>query len=144
MEAVGFNIPKEKLLCLMALDDEVGATLTEKPGDGFWRAFIVEDRLTREIRCNFRYRYKDGDSWYHVVPKKQDRQAALDYLQSTMIFMLTEAMRLMFKITPDSDMVKSYINPDPDSDPDTTLAWLLKEDLVYVSSVEIKDADENV
>jgi len=60
--APGFDLTTQKLLCLILLDDRIGSVLSNEAGETFFRAFIVEDRLTGEIVMNMRFSYTDGDS----------------------------------------------------------------------------------
>jgi hypothetical protein len=43
---VGWMSNEEKLLALIVLDDAVAARLTDRGGEAFFRAFIVQNRKT--------------------------------------------------------------------------------------------------
>lgn len=53
---VGFTLPKEKLLCLMVLDDRLASRLSSTAGEAFWRAFIVSKHLAKQPISRRRWR----------------------------------------------------------------------------------------
>jgi hypothetical protein len=67
-----FDLNKEKMLCLMELDDALAPRLSSTAGSAFWRAFILEDRTTHQVYAQFRFRYEDGvSSWFELQPKNK-------------------------------------------------------------------------
>jgi hypothetical protein len=45
-DRVGFDLSKQKLHCLIALNDALAPKLSNKAGGAFFRAFVVENRET--------------------------------------------------------------------------------------------------
>jgi hypothetical protein len=141
LDCVGFNLDTQKLLCLMVLDDELAALLSDQAGEAFWRAFIVEDRVTGEIHARQRFRYVDHDSWSHLnlnaERQKKSREERVDYLRGGLEFVLRGAFAMLTKGAPaPKDMVVNFFPPDDQGDGNNTLKWLIEKDLIYVRGVE--------
>jgi hypothetical protein len=135
---VGWDINNQKLLVLMVLDDEVGKAVTrDTAGEAFFRAFIVEDRTTQEISCNFRFRYAKGDSWYSIGPRPHaSRAERVADLEEGMRFVLRTALGSLIEAVADSEVpdniIASYFPPDDEGDGMNTVAWLMEKDLMRV------------
>jgi hypothetical protein len=140
-DTTGFDLTTQKLLCLVVLDDKIGSVLSNKAGEAFFRAFIVEDRVTGHISMNMRYRYTDGDSWSRVVPdaekQKWSRAERVAYLQEGLEEILRTALNLFAGgASVPKNAVRCFYPPCPDGDPQLTLDYLLEQDLIYVAKVE--------
>jgi hypothetical protein len=127
---IGFNTVKEKLLCLLVLDDQHALALSQNAGEAFWRAFIVEDRVTYVITANFRFRYKDHDAWYTITPKEQKGRETLKQLEANLRAIFNFGAAILLN---KSDVIESFYPPDDEGHPERTLAWLLKKDLVQIT-----------
>ena len=135
--AVGWESSKQKLLVLVTLDDDVAVALSSNAGEGFFRAFIVEDRKTGEITCNFRFRYKNGDSWYTIGKQRATSRAeVVAELQEGIEKVITEAIMRLSGLKPPKNIMHSYYVPDDGGDPEKTLQWLLEKDLVRIAKIE--------
>ena len=100
-QMAGWNANEEKLLALIVLSDDLAKRLSDRAGEAFFRAFIVQDRATGEIRMNFRFRYRDGDSWFHVSPKAQmETRAAITYLREGMTDVQPKSGAAMVPLVP--------------------------------------------
>ena len=72
-----FDLNKEKMRCLMVLDDVVAGRLSCAAGPAYWRAFIMEDRATHLVRGEFRFKYDNGEkNWFQSQPKVQTSPGA--------------------------------------------------------------------
>jgi hypothetical protein len=146
MDRVGFNLDTQKLLCLMLLDDELATVLSEKAGEAFWRAFIVEDRATGKIQARQRFRYVDHDSWAHInlnpEQQKKSRAERLAFLQEGLERVQREAFTLLTKgLKPPENMVRSFFPPDDEGDGTNTIKWLMEQDLIHEPRVVSVDED---
>jgi hypothetical protein len=131
---VGWMSNEEKLLALIILDDEVAARLTDRGGEAFFRAFIVQNRATGQIMMRHRFRYVDHDAWFEVDPKEQE--GALTYLRESLTDMLLTAAQMMDgTISPLA--VQVFEPPDDEGDFESTIAWLSARDLITVTRVEV-------
>jgi hypothetical protein len=140
-DAGGFDLRTQKLLCLILLDDTLASLLSDNAGEGFFRAFIVEDRATGEIVMNQRFRYVDGDSWSRVRlnPERQklSRAERVTYLQEGIESILRMALFAFSRgAAVPHEAVRCFYPPNPDGDSQLTLDWLIAEDLVYVAKIE--------
>ena len=145
--AVGFDLRRHKLLCLIVLDDEVATVISSKAGEAFFRAFIVEERATGTIYMNQRFRYKDGDSWSRIAlsPGKQklSRAERVAFLEESIGTVLRGALAIMTGAPAPRATVQSFFPPDPDGDPQDTMDWLLREDLIKITRIErVETANE--
>lgn len=132
---VGFDMSKEKLLCLMALDDSFAEQVTDRAGEAFWRAFIVENRKTGAITANHRFRYKNGDHWYTLTPREQKGMATRDSLIESLRKVIGTAL-LQFTGFEGNRLIHCHYPPDDGGDTEHTLRWLIEKDLVFVSKIE--------
>jgi hypothetical protein len=135
---VGWHSNNQKLIVLMVLDDEVGKAVTlDTAGEAFFRAFIVEDRTTQEISCNFRFRYAKGDSWYSIGPRPHSSRAErVADLEEGMRFVLRTALGKLVEdvggLEVPDNIITSYFPPDDEGDGMKTIAWLIEKDLMRV------------
>lgn len=53
---VGWCGETEKLLTLVTLNDSLGPTFSDRAGEAFFRAFIVECRATHALKMRMRWR----------------------------------------------------------------------------------------
>jgi hypothetical protein len=143
---VGFNLNTQKLHCLIVLDDRLASKLSDKAGEAFFRAFIVEDRKTGEIMANMRFRYKDHDSWFRICPDKEKQRLStserIEYLaggvektQRTALMMLAKG-----KLAPKEAITRHY-PPEPENS-EATMDWLIAQDLVQLRTVTGEDGRE--
>jgi len=135
----GFNLNTQKLHCLIVLDDQVAKALSDKAGEAFCRAFVVEERQTGEIKLNFRFRYTSGDSWYRVRldPEKQklSREERVEHLAKGFEHVLRMGAGLFAGgIAVPDGVITRFCPPDPD-DGMKTLEWLIAQDLVEIKEI---------
>lgn len=134
-----WNTQKEKLLCLMVLDDAIAQKMLPGIEPAFWRGFIVQDRQTGSIFAKFRFRYKEHSNWAEIVPTVQNDNTLQD-----LRFKLELTFRLAADIfstangvVVDIDKVMAcFYPPDDDGDPGKTLIWLEMRDLIGITRVE--------
>ena|ERR1700733_1216575 len=129
-------VNEEKLLCIMVLKDSLGPVLSErvKEGTAFWRAFIVQDRKTGEIKAKFRFKYdKDDSSWTYITSRKPivTQEGALEYLRSGLHKMLIMTTKALYPDVDMTDAVMSYFPPDDNGDGTNTVNWLIEKDLIH-------------
>jgi hypothetical protein len=65
---VGWMSNEEKLLALIVPDDEVASRLTDCGGEGFFRAFIVQNRATGQIMMRHRFRFSVREDLEVIEP----------------------------------------------------------------------------
>jgi len=135
LDRVGWVMPDEKLLCLMALSDEIAAKVTNKAGEAFFRAFIVENRQTGIVKCKMRYRYADGDTWYTLQLKdeeqKNSRAEKVTKIQEGIEGTIRKALTVFSGgIEPPKEVFGCFYPPDDGGDYEKTLSWLISMDLV--------------
>jgi hypothetical protein len=136
-DCVGFDLSAQKLHCLIALNDALAPKLSNKAGDAFFRAFVVENRETGEVLLNQRFRYNDGDSWMRVRLAK-DKQALglkekVEYLADGIEFVMRAAVETFAGgAQSPKDAVTRFYPPNPD-DSRATLDWLVAQDLVEIT-----------
>jgi hypothetical protein len=143
LDCVGFNLDTQKLLCLMLLNDQLATALSDKAGEAFFRAFIVEDRLTGEIHARQRFRYVDHDSWSHLnlnaERQKLGRAQRVAFLQEGIEKVLREALRLFASAEPPKSAVLSFFPPDDEGDGVKTIKWLMEQNLIHEPRIESVD-----
>jgi hypothetical protein len=128
---VGWVGHTQRLICLMTLDDQVDAE-PSRSDSHFFRAFIVEDRTTRRISANMRFRYDDGICWYSVKLKddeqrKKSRAEKVAHIQEDLEQVLAESITHFANGTPPP---KGWINchypPDDEGNWQKTANWLFE------------------
>lgn len=79
---MSFDLNKQKMRCLLVLDDALAHHLSSTAGPAYWRGFVLEDRNTHEISALFRFCYEGGErSWFEIRPRGQkDADAAVEEL----------------------------------------------------------------
>lgn len=139
-----FDLAKEKMRCLMVLDDVVAGRLSCKAGPAYWRAFITEDRTTHLVHAEFRFKYDDGErNWFRNQPKVQiSPEAAIEKLRCEM----EDIMKTSFEVfgidaAATENAIQCYYPPDDGGDPMKTIIWLEQQDLVEVT-VETTSPEE--
>jgi hypothetical protein len=133
--AMSWNANTEKLLCLVLLDDKYAPRLSDRAGQAFARAFIVEDRASGEIRMMFRFRYKDPDerSWYEARPDQKKGIEAVEFLRHAIQDVWVTATAMLGGRRLPDDAVKAFYPPDDGGDPGRTIIWLEMQDLVEIA-----------
>ena len=127
---------KEKLLCMMVLDDDVAAQLSREAGPAFWRGFIVQDRATGQIFAKFRYRYANGErNWYEIQPHQQNDQTMLTLRCKLEDSLVGIAGHLHIDL---SRAIKCFYPPDDEGDPTRILSWLEERDLIEIKFAKKK------
>ncbi len=129
---VGWNANKEKLLTLVVLSDARAEHLSPMVGEAFFRAFIVQDRLSGEVGLNFRFRYKDGkDSWFSAKPKDghTPQEQARELREAMAEILLTAASAMGVSMSPLD--IEYFDPPDDEGEWERTVQWLLDRDLVH-------------
>ena len=139
---VGFNLRTQKLHCLMLIDDALADVLSDKAGEAFWRAFIVEERETGEISANFRFRYTDHDAWFSIHPgedkQKQPHKQLIEELANGLEKTLRACLFAMSRGKVPAPKwrrfsswaaISRFYPPDPE-DGEKTAEYLIQEDLV--------------
>jgi len=131
-----FDLAKEKMRCLMVLDDVVAGRLSCKAGPAYWRAFIMEDRTTHLVHAKFRFKYDNGKrDWCWKQPKVQTSpEAATEELRCV----LEDIMKKGFGVfgidkTAAENAIQCYYPPDDGGDPMKTLIWLDQQNLVDIT-----------
>jgi hypothetical protein len=139
---VGFNLPKQKLHCLIALNDDLGSALSGHAGTAYFRAFVVEDRKTGEIFVNQRFRYKTGDSWSQLRASKDKQHLSVkekvEYLAGGIEKVMRMGLEMVAKRESPKDAVVRFYPPEPD-DSEKTLDWLIAQDLVQITEITSED-----
>jgi hypothetical protein len=126
---VGWVGRKQKLLCLMTLDDAAVELSTESP---FFRAFIVEDRTTLHISANMRFRDDDHVRWYSVKLKEEEQQKKsraekVARIQEGLEQVLTESLRHFANGVPSqNERINCHYPPDDEGDWQKTADWLFE------------------
>lgn len=145
LPCTGFNLMEQRLLCLIVLNDRLGHILSDKAKDAFFRAFIVQERDTSEVLCNYRFRYQDGDSWY-TVNLSAEKQALpvkkrIEFIRHAIEdVMLRKSLQILADSMPPKDAVTCFYPPDPENG-EATLQWLIDQDLVEITKVEVTGKD---
>lgn len=117
---------KQKLRCFMTIDDRLGEHFGHA-GVAYWRAFILEDRATGEVFGLYRFKHKDGSrNWIRLTPHGQG-QAAAETLRcglEDVINTAASSVGLPYR-------AECFYPPDDEGDPQKTIDWLLKYDLIH-------------
>lgn len=129
----GWEAEREKLRCMLVIDDSIGERLSNRAGRAFFRAFIVEDRATGAVQMKFRWKYRDPDetSWGRVTTDKRGAKA-VDFLQSGMAKTLTTALSMIAGTGAPAAVVHAFYPPDDGGDPGSTIIWLDMKDLIEI------------
>lgn len=130
---MSWDTHSEKLRCHIVLSDDVARYLSPRAGDAFFRAFIVEDRATGEIRLVFRYRYKNPDArnWFRVISAKRGDEAVADLAAGIECVLITACEKIGRPIA--ADKIARFYPPDDGGDPRSTLIWLEMHDLIELT-----------
>lgn len=131
----GWNANDEKLRCLIVLDDGVAELLSHRAGQAFFRAFIVEDRVTGKVRLKFRFRYKDPEqrNWFKATTDKRGDEA-VEHFRSGVDEVLRTATS-MLTVPLDANGVTAFFPPDDGGDVGSTLIWLEMRDLIEITEI---------
>lgn len=127
------------MLCFLLVDDSLAEAVLGPKGKGlaFWRAFIVEDRVTGEVRVLWRYLYPNGrKSWYEAIATGKKGQDAMVFLKC----MLEDVLETANKAIGLPFQVQAFYPPDDGGDGIKTIIWLEQQDLIDVR-VETLGAD---
>jgi len=138
-----FDLSKEKMLCLMMIDDSIAHKLSSTAGPAFWRGFILEDRETHKVSGQFRFSYEGGEkTWFKVSPPHQTgpKEAAAE-LRCKLEDVLRLACRMMGGEMPE-DGILCFYPPDDEGEPLRTILWLEERDLVEVTVRRNENDDE--
>jgi hypothetical protein len=133
----GWQCEEEKLLVLIELNDDVALILSRHAGVAFFRAFIVQNRATDQIRMRFRFRYVDRDAWYIIVP--EDQQDAVRKLRENIADVLLMAGDMIEKPVLPLD-IRAHEPPDDGGDFQNTIDWLVDRDLMTITKVAAVEA----
>ncbi len=138
-ERIGWRMDTQKLHCLLMVNDRLSEKLSDRAGEAFFRAFVVEDRTTGEVLMNMRFRYKEGDSWMRMTLSEDKSLLSLkekiEYLADGMEKTQRTALTMMSGgSAPPKEAVLRYYPPDPDSS-EKTLDWLMERDLIFVAGL---------
>jgi len=140
----GFNSETQKLHCLITLNDEVGKALSSKAGETFFRAFVTEERDDGEITARFRFRYRDGDSWFQIRLGPEHRKLSVKEQVEHIVKGITEKTLLAGLqmvaggVAVPGRVVACHYPPEPD-DAKKTVDWLFAQGLVEVKYFETPD-----
>lgn len=129
---------KQKLLCHMLVNDKYAKILSPLAGGAFWRAFIVQDRVSGRVKAMFRFKYEDHSNWFEMNPSDQgETQAVIAKLRCSLEDVLMQAVKIMLgmECVPE-DFIECFYPPDDGGDPQKTIQWLLERDLIEVRSIE--------
>jgi hypothetical protein len=140
---VGFNLEKERLRCLIVLNDQVADALSSRAGNAFFRAFVVEDCKTGEVWCKQRFRYVDSDSWSHMHHGPDQQKLSIDgrvkfFVDGIEKVLLTGLTMMAGGATVPKGVVTCFYPPNPE-DQRATLEWLIQQDLVEMTQVIAED-----
>lgn len=133
---MGFDLNKEKLRCVVVVDDEVAGKLCSHPGPAYYRGFILEDRETHRVFALYRFKYDDGErSWFRLDPKEQNGvEAMVEHLRCGVEDVLKLGL-LVFGV--DARLLENAITfhypPDDEGDPMKTIVWLEGQDLAEIT-----------
>lgn len=131
-----FDLTKEKMRCLMVLDDVVAGKLSCTAGPAYWRAFIMEDRTTHLVHAEFRFKYDSGKrDWFRNQPKEQTSpDAVTEELRCGLEDMMKKGFEV-FGVDAEAaeNAIRCYYPPDDGGDPAKTLIWLDQQDLVEIT-----------
>ena len=135
-EAPCWNANAEKLHCLIVLDDDIASKLSARPGPAFFRAFIVEDRATGQMRMKFRFQYINPDerNWYLVTTKLRGVEAIEFFQQGIEVMQRTAALAMGHQLP--KDAISSFYPPDDGGDATATIIWLEMNDLIEIREVK--------
>jgi len=136
------DLNKEKLRCVLVLEDRLAKRLSPTAGPAYWGGFIVEDRETHVVSAIFRFAYENGNrNWFGLkVPKELSSEDAVGFLRCVMEDVVKKGLDI-FGLAPTvaNNAIHCWYPPDDGGDPAKTLIWLEQQDLV---EIEVKRADE--
>lgn len=122
---------KDKLICMLVVDDKLAEAVMGKTVSGYWRGFVMQNRETGEVRGEYRFKYANGDRNWHKItmPSITDPEKAKEKIHESMEQVLNTANELLglpFR-------VEAFFPPDDGGDPVKTIEWLEKKDLIEVT-----------
>lgn len=130
-----FDLNKEKLRCLIYLDDSLAGRLSCTAGSMYWCAFILENRTTHQVSAQFRFKYVGGEkNWFQIHPKEQTNpEAVIADLRCNLEGVIKIALQV-FGVETEAieNAIRCYYPPDDEGDPSRTLLWLDQQDLVEI------------
>lgn len=139
------DFAKEKLLCIMVLDDAIAKRLSVAAGEAFWRGFILEDRESHAVHALHRFSYEDGNkNWFELKPKtKSSIEDMRIELETGMEYTLLRAMELLnVPIEEVKNPIMRFYPPDDKGEPMRTILWLEEQDLITVNVVDKEGWDK--
>jgi hypothetical protein len=141
----GWVTNKEKLLCLMVLNDNFASAHNfTQSGIAYFRAFIVQDRVTGVITGRFRFIKKSGKrDWYTCTPKEQNDLTVTKLIANTEDALVTAAKLMGISAEEVSAAIECHYPPDDGGDDARTVLWLDERDLIEMKGFEPIDPKEN-
>ena len=131
-----FDLNKEKIRCLVVLDDKVASKLCSRPGPAYFRGFILESRETHHVFALYRFKYEDGErNWFQLKPKEQnDVEVRVEELRCGVENVLKLGLE-MFGVDERTaeNAIQCYYPPDDGGDPAKTIIWMDQQDLVEIT-----------
>lgn len=124
----------QKLIAMAVLDDDIGALLSPKAGDTFWRGFLIQERATGEYAFLYRFEYTDEACWVRLTFREQrpSLEALLEELKQKfgeVILGIARKHLPGLKLAPDA--FQWFVVPEADrEDSGRTMIWLEMQDLV--------------
>jgi len=128
----------ERLLCMMALDDNLAAEL-EMPPNAWWRGFVVKNRETGLISARYRMKYDNRPpNWYELQANADNphtMEKLVEGLEGAITTMVTMAAKAMGKNIEGRQIIECWYPPDDKGDVQATLDWLIQQDLIEIKAV---------
>jgi hypothetical protein len=143
---VGINFNTQNLRCLIVLNDRLARVLSDKAGNAYFRAFVVEDRKTGEVFCKQRFRYVDSDAWSQMRLGAGKEHFTLgervEYFANGVEKVLRTGLAMMAggNEAPEEAVVRFY--PPKPEDHEATMDWLFAQDLIEATKIVTPDGHE--
>jgi hypothetical protein len=134
------ELNKEKVLCMLVLNDDLGAALSDRASDAFWRGFITQNRATGEINGKMRFKYIDPPetSWMACDLSAENQRKSV----AERVACLQEGIECIIlgsiqerhaeNLAPPKGAFTTHWPPDDGGDLMATVRWLEEMDLINV------------
>ena len=127
------DLAKEKILCLIVVDDKISELAHGERIPAYLRAFVLQDRQTGDVYAMTRFKQADGSRRWTKLQK--DGHTADDYCKE-----IEAIFHLAIKtLNYEGDNPVSCFYPPKELGPMESIEWMEKMNLIEVTKVPVEE-----